>query len=280
MPCAQTVSNFENKIVPLFPAHNLVSLKLHHFPDQYSLAAKLNAALEQREANGIRPQQRRGVYLTHSNEEPHHILVTDMTPCGPDERLVEFKPKWLVQSPSAPTGARRCRTCALREMRTEDERRTGDSHSGRGHAQFCPLDILSRDDGILEEVIRSLSLTKESSRTCISAFKEEVQPLLLRLGELQATYNNVGLSDFEDGQNQDFSLSMALRDCSVFVKSKRSEVGFQEIRLADLDLKSSGGGKLKRWTGIEQRLIDEGWYMGTEDAESRGRRVCRTLQKQ
>lgn len=279
VPCAQTVANFQNRIAPLFPEHSLVDLKLHLVPDQYALTAKLNAALEMRELNGSRPVQRRGVYLTPSNEEPHDILVTDMSPRGPNERLVEFKPKWLVQSPSAPSGARRCRTCALREMRTEDERRTGEQHSGRGHADFCPFDLLSSNDDVLEETVRMLSLTTEFPRTYVSIYKEQIQPLLQRLGDLQAEYNNVGLHDFENGEGQDFSISMALRDCSVFVKSRKGEIGFHEVRLADLDLKSSGGGKVQRWAWIEQRLVDEGWYMGTENAESQGQRFCRALQR-
>ncbi|ERF68615.1 hypothetical protein EPUS_07176 [Endocarpon pusillum Z07020] len=279
VPCAQTVANYQNIIAPLFPVNNLVHLELHHVSNQNALIAKLNAALEQRELNGTRPAHRHGVYLTPSAEEPNAILVTDMSACGPDERLIEFKPKWLVQSPSAPQGAKRCRTCALREMRTEDERRSGQSHSGRGHAGFCPLDLVSNNDDVLGETIRRLSLTDELSRTYESPFKEQIQPLLLRLRRLQAEYNNVGLNDFENGQSQGFFVSMALRDCSVFVKTKRGELGFQEVRLADLDLKSSGGGKLELWARTEQRLIEEGWYMGSENAESLGNRLCRALQQ-
>jgi inositol-pentakisphosphate 2-kinase len=278
VPCAQTVSNFQRRIVPLFPENSLVNLELHDVPDQSALIAKLNAALVLRERNGSRPVQRRGVYLTPSEEEPNDILVTDMCPRGLDERLIEFKPKWLVQSPSAPSGSRRCRTCALREMRTDDERRTGDRHSGRGHADFCPLDLLSSDDDVLEETISLLSLTNEFTRTYVSIFKKQLQPLLVRLRNLQAEHNNVGLDNFENGQDQDFSLSMALRDCSVFIKSKRGDVGFQEVRLADLDLKSGGGGKLETWASTERRLVVEGWYMGIENADSRGQRYCRALQ--
>lgn len=276
MSCAQTVSNFQRRVAPLFPERNLVDQKLHRVPDQYALTAKLNGALELREKNGTRPMQRRGVYLTPSSEEPDHILVTNMTPRGPDERTIEFKPKWLVQSPSAPAGARRCRTCAIREMRIEDSRKTGETHSGRGHADFCPFDLLTDNDEVIEQTIRLLSLTTEFVRTYVAIFKEQLQPLLLRLRNLQAEYNNVGLNDFEGG-NQDFSLSMALRDCSVFVKSRRGVVGFQEVRLADLDLKSSAGGKLERWARTERILIDGGWYMGTEKSDSGGQRFCRAL---
>lgn len=278
VPCAQTVSNYQKIIAPLFPGDNLVDLKLHRVPSHHALIAKLNAALEQKELNGTRPAQRRGVYLTPASEEAHVILVTDMSPRGPDERLIEFKPKWLVQSPSAPSGARRCRTCALREMRSEDERQTGQIHAGRGHADFCPFDLLSSNDEVLADIIRNLSLTNEFVKTYVSIYKEQIKPLLVRLGTLQAQYNKVGLDDFRNGHDRELSVSMALRDCSVLVKSKRGEVGFQEVRLADLDLKTSGGGKLERWTMTERRLIEEGWYMGAENADSRGQRLCRALQ--
>ncbi len=278
IPCAQTVSNYQNIIAPLFSIDNLVHLELHQVPDQKALIAKLNAALEQRESDATRPAYRQGVYLAPSAEEPNTILVTDMSAYGPDERLIEFKPKWLVQSPSAPQEAKRCRTCALRKMRTDDERRTGQRHSGREHAGFCPLDLVSNNDDVLEETLRRLCLTDEHPRTYVVQFKEHIQPLLMRLRRLQAEHNNVGLSDLDEGQNQGLSLSMALRDCSVFVKMKRGELGFQEVRLADLDLKSSEGGKLERWVGIEQRLIEEGWYTGSENAESRGQSLCRALQ--
>ncbi|CAK7208268.1 Inositol-pentakisphosphate 2-kinase [Sporothrix bragantina] len=47
------------------------------------------------------------------------LLVEDMTsackssPFPSTTTTIQCKPKWLVQSPSAPAGARRCRTCAL-----------------------------------------------------------------------------------------------------------------------------------------------------------------------
>ena len=277
IPCAETVSNYHNRIAPLFPENSLVDLRLDHVPDQNTLITSLNTALRLREANGTRPAKRHGIYLTPANEEPHHILVTDMSSLGQDERVIEFKPKWLVQSPSAPTGARRCRTCALREMRTEDERLTGNNHTGKGHADFCPLDLLSADDDILEEIVKSLSITDEVAETSASMFKKRIQPMILRLRVLQAEYTNVSLEAFQNGFDQDFSVSMALRDCSVFVKSRRGAVDFEEVRLADLDLKSSAGGKLEKWAQIERRLIDEGWYAGTENADSRGQRFCRAL---
>lgn len=276
VPCADSVS-FHQRLAPLFPEDSLVDLSLHDLPDQKELVTRLNAALRQREANGTRSAKRHGIYLTPANEEPHHILVTDMSPHGPHERLIEFKPKWLVQSPSAPTAARRCRTCALREMRMEDQRLTGQDLRGRGHADFCPLDLLSPDDDVLNAIIKSLSATNESAHRSASMFKKRVQPLFLRLRDLQAAYNNVSLDEFLNGSDQDFSVAMTLRDCSVFIKSSRAGGDFDQVRLADLDLKSNAGGKVEKWAHTERRLITEGWYTGTENADSRGQRFCRAL---
>lgn len=40
-----------------------------------------------------------------------------------------------------------------------------------------------------------------------------------------------------------------------------------DIRLGDLDLKSAANGKAEYWLNIEKRLIDEGWYMGTQASQ-------------
>lgn len=276
VPCAQTVSNFKNRIAPLFPAENLVDFDLYPLPPHFAWNAKLNIALQKMEADGSRPISRFGSYLTPSAEESDAVLVTDMSPQLPSDKLVEFKPKWLVQSPSAPAGSKRCRTCAIREMRIEDGKVMRQKYTGRGHADFCPLDLLSRDDHILEGVIRSLFPSTMTPRIRLSTYRKQLQPLLLRLRDVQAEHGDVGLKSFEDGANQDFSVSMALRDCSVFVKLRRDE-NHCEIRLSDFDRKTTRGGKLEHWTRNERRLIEEGWYTGTETADSRGMRFCRAL---
>ncbi|KAF3915360.1 hypothetical protein AA313_de0206267 [Arthrobotrys entomopaga] len=89
-----------------------------------------------------------------------------------DLLTVEFKPKYLVQSPDAPKDWKLCRTCALRSMRSRSvsERSTASANSERGDEGqyiapvYCPLDlvstdhdrvmtaveaIISRDDGVL-----------------------------------------------------------------------------------------------------------------------------------
>lgn len=65
---------------------------------------------------------------------------------GPGMILHEIKPKWLLQSPSAPANSVRCRQCA-RQTRIEwkkDEDELADPYT-------CPLDLMFSDPrGTLE----------------------------------------------------------------------------------------------------------------------------------
>lgn len=76
-----------------------------------------------------------------ATEEQFGLLLTDMTAYGADV-LLELKPKWLLQSPNAPAGAVRCRTCALRALRNFG--------NGRGETvpkglDLCPLSLIEQD---------------------------------------------------------------------------------------------------------------------------------------
>lgn len=57
----------------------------------------------------------------------------------------------------------------------------------------------------------------------------------------------------------------------VELQIPRSCSGAIEARLGDLDLKSGRGEKGEYWRGTERRLIEEGWYMGTEAGGRRRR---------
>jgi inositol-pentakisphosphate 2-kinase len=261
---------------------------LFKLPDARVLIPMLNKALLAREASGSRSDKRKGVYL--ATDEEHGIFVQDVTPRHEKERFIEFKPKWLIQSPSAPAKAKRCRTCALREMR-----RAGNVISGRGDSDFCPLDLLSTQDGVLEDVLRSLA--GDDIGLVKAIFKDKVQPILIRLRTLQIEHNRIGLADIdgqhtsatpytqvdEDQENtatspfSDTLVGMTVRDCSVFI---RYDIGKSEIeadvRLADLDMKSA---KLEKWADIERQLIDGGWYTGTEDVAENCGRFCAALRR-
>jgi len=172
MPYSEIVHKFNTVLSPLFPSDALVHPTLFKIPNVPLVIATLNKALVEKEADGSRSQKRQGVYLTPSEE--YGIFVQDMTPRQDQERFFEFKPKWLVQSPSAPAEAKRCRTCALREMR-----RAAKVISGRGDRDFCPLDLLSTQDAVLDEVLGSM--IGDDLGALKPIFKEKVQPILSRL---------------------------------------------------------------------------------------------------
>jgi len=120
------------------------------------IIAKLNSELQVLEtgSNPLRPAKRRGTYLA---DDEYGFLVTDMTPGTrlllnefdstnqqqgeTSDEVFEFKPKWLLQSPSAPKDAVRCRQCA----RNAKENTTRKSQGLPYKQFFCPLDLISND---------------------------------------------------------------------------------------------------------------------------------------
>lgn len=286
-----TVSNeesfqrFQDVIRPLFPAENLVEQFLVRLPTDK--VADCNKQLRLDEGAGRRHSKRRGVYL--ALEEHYGTLITDMTPDkAAGERLVEFKPKWLAQSPSAPPGSRRCRTCALR-ARNNAQKRHPDEHVS---ASFCPLDLASRDTSRVEKAVTVICHSSQYSQIDTEDIRNRIveflykNPILQRLKQLQQELDPIGVLE-GDVKSQGFLTAMTLRDCTVFLKvadvsnrdarvtceadvlrqiseDKRQPV---EARLGDLDLKSAAGNKAEYWKGLEKSLIEDGWYTAA-DSES------------
>ncbi|KUL85258.1 hypothetical protein ZTR_08974 [Talaromyces verruculosus] len=281
LPYHDTAHDFQTQIRPLFDDEELVDQILVRVPA--SVIQRCNANLHERERLQKRPAIRCGVYL--AEDEPLGMLVTDMTTTTTTTpstasvgSIVELKPKWLIQSPSAPSKARRCRTCALRDMKRADSPPL-DSRSSTtapveippGKAQFCPLDLTSSDRKDMKRTIRQIfpSLLPERIDTIAGALYQH--PILQKLLSLQRIHSDVGLNGPPSG-SKETSLSMTLRDCSIFLKIPSSthfsnvQAGI-DIRLGDLDLKSAANGKAEYWLNIEKRLIDEGWYMGTQASQ-------------
>lgn len=219
---ASTVSNeesfkrFQDVIRPLFPAENLVEQALVRLPSR--LVADCNRKLHSEETSGARPRHRHGIYLAEN--ESYGTLITDMT-LNRDggEILVEFKPKWLAQSPSAPPGSTRCRTCALRAMKNA-QRGGGAEHTG---LSFCPLDLVSQDRSRVERAAMAIcvslkdpQLYRTELRSRLADFLYEY-PLLRRLKQLQLDLDRVGTLE-ADVTSRDFLTAMTLRDCTLFVK--------------------------------------------------------------
>ncbi|KAL4785291.1 inositol-pentakisphosphate 2-kinase [Aspergillus varians] len=245
--------NFDQNIRPLFNPEELVDQELVYLPK--GLTHHCNEQLRVAELTGKRPKQRRGVYL--SVTEPFGLLVTDMTSFGnPGTELAELKPKWLLQSASAPMAVQKCRTCALRDMKNHDARRVGATEA----RSFCPLDLVSDK---FEHVLRATKFVKGYKDHARLARVLYQNPTLLRLQAHQRSMKGVGLYG-PSPHSRDKSLAMTVRDCTMYIKMPRNEKGRVEIRFGDLDLKTASGGKAQYWLDLEHRLISEGWYMGAK----------------
>lgn len=199
--------NFDTIIRPLFNPKELVDQTLIRLPE--GLIQHCNEQLRIAELNGLRPTQRHGAYLCV--DEPFGLLVTDMTTAGdPRATLAEFKPKWLIQSPSAPPTSQRCRTCALREMKNHEARSLGQKEQ----LSFCPLDLVSER---FDNVLRATDFIKGGRDHARLARILYQNPTLRKLQAHQKAIRDVGLRGPSE-QSREASLAMTLRDCTMFIK--------------------------------------------------------------
>ena len=136
-PTEEQYAAYTRHFVPLFQADDLIEQNLVRIDE--SITSSLNDSLSRLEKRGKRSASRLGDVL--ATREEYGLLMTDMT-AQSGEVQFELKPKWLVQSPDAPSGAVRCRTCALRARRNA-ARSTYDSASDA--TLFCPLGLVSSD---------------------------------------------------------------------------------------------------------------------------------------
>lgn len=217
LPLIQCQKYFDSVIRPLFSDENLVERTL--FRPSADLIMDLNRRLRQMETDGSRAGKRHGVYLVEG--EIYGTLITDMTCVEDDSTTVEFKPKWLAQSPSAPAGARRCRTCALCAMRSLKQASVGDSRHIK--SEFCPLSLMSADRNrvaLAADIILGLSESERkeevATRQGLIRFLLETS-LLRRLRDLQTKLDPIGVLA-ADVSEKDFLTAMTIRDCTLFVK--------------------------------------------------------------
>jgi len=207
VPYKEIIHNFNAKIRPLFQPHELIDQTLIRLPDY--LVPQCNEQLRISERNGSRPTKRHGGYLCLS--EPFGLFITDMTVFNePGATLAELKPKWLLQSPSAPVASERCRTCALREMKNDQSRRMG----MKEQRSFCPLDLVSER---FENVLRATAFIKgcdDRARLARILFRNST---LRNLQSRQKSCRDVGLLG-PSALSKETSLDMTLRDCTMFIK--------------------------------------------------------------
>lgn len=207
IPYQEIARNFDQTIRPLFKPEELVDQTLVQLPAE--LVQQCNERLRAAEITGARPRRRQGVYL--SVHEPFGLLITDMTTFGdPGMIMAELKPKWLLQSPSAPSNARRCRTCALRDMKNHQARKV----RGSEERSFCPLHLVSDNYENVLRATRFLKGCQDHVRLARVLYRNST---LLKLQSHQKVMRDVGLYG-QSAQSREKSLAMTLRDCTMFIK--------------------------------------------------------------
>ncbi|KAI1000468.1 hypothetical protein K3495_g7729 [Podosphaera aphanis] len=263
-PVGISQSHWTNLIAPLFNSNEIVQQSLVSVKPS-GIIQRLNQELQDWEHSKYktRPKNRHGVYLA---DEDYGLLVTNMTPIKDLNILVEFKPKWLVQSLCAPPNAVRCRQCA-QNARVFAEFGILDIHT----KTFCPLDLFSDNQNTIMKLARNLLPldADEEYRRRLALWIQDFAPLH-RLRELQIQLDQTGVLN-ANPSDENLLLAMTLRDCTIFVRISQDSENI-EARIGDLDLKSAS--KIEHWKYTENRLINGGWYSGTEDRAQRQPNNC------
>ena len=216
----------EQSVAPLFDRENLVEQSLIEMPGE--LISQLNSVLVAMEDGGYRSKKRHGVYL---KDENYGMLVTDMSPhSGRHLVTVELKPKWLAQSPSAPEGAKRCRTCALRAMREVD---TLAAHDSSSKDAFCPLNLVSNERPKVATAVKAIVHGRSDITTITGDVEKRFVDYLLTtnllhdLRDLQLKLDRKGAFQ-ADANNKDLLTAMTLRDCTLFLRVSSKAHPLQE----------------------------------------------------
>ncbi|KAM5351440.1 hypothetical protein ACJ41O_004163 [Fusarium nematophilum] len=248
---------YSKQITPFLKTHAIKQqlVVLRHS----NVISQLNAYL--RTVDHERKEKFRGSFISESN---WGLLVEDMRVSDPTNHiLVEFKPKWLSQSPSAPRNAIRCRQCAMELFNF-----LRDPSPSRQSPELkpCPLTLNNPD---APSVISS-PFRFAPKLACMSDNKL-VRELLAKTANHQVIRDLRWLQNFADSngplgaQKHDpmFSLAMTVRDCTCFVQMNLGPNVPPEqrlrLRLGDFDLKDTEV-KFNRWCQAESDLIDSACY--------------------
>ncbi|KAI0969374.1 inositol-pentakisphosphate 2-kinase-domain-containing protein [Xylaria arbuscula] len=189
------------------------------------------------------------------------MLIQDMS-TSPGYSVLEFKPKWLAQSPIAPSDAQRCRTCAREAFRNNQKLAKRRAIS----VPICPLGLVHENPSIVMDTIRRLApgWTERDCKRLSDAFEKSC--ILKRLRELQ-TKGDPAQALLNNPSDPEFGLAMTLRDCSCYVRMPTDVDSDVEIKLADVD-KKNWREKQIYWRETHRNLVDNGWYTCEEQVDT------------
>ncbi|KAM6477869.1 inositol-pentakisphosphate 2-kinase-domain-containing protein [Trichoderma sp. SZMC 28011] len=228
----------------------------------------LNAML--RDMNHQRKPKFQGSFIGHASwgflvedmrpngEYLSHMLTSKLLYSDDGSILIEFKPKWLLQSPSAPKGAIRCRQCAL-ELR--NYLKTPGSKSPRPERRPCPIALANPDcpQQVASpfRIAPQLSALQDDARVQAILDKIIHHKAIQKLRECQKSLDHVG--PLLPPTNLDFVVAMTLRDCTCFALVPSNDDEEIKLRFGDFDFKDPEK-KFNHWRGTEQDLIEGGFY--------------------
>ncbi|KAF2966842.1 hypothetical protein GQX73_g6688 [Xylaria multiplex] len=189
------------------------------------------------------------------------MLIQDMS-ASPGYVVLEFKPKWLAQSPIAPSDSKRCRTCAREAFRNNKKCAKGEAVA----VPLCPLGLVHEDPAVVVDTIRRLApeWTGLDRKRLSDAF--ERTGILKKLRELQ-TKGDQDRALLDNPSDPDFGLAMTLRDCSCYVRMPTDASVGVEIKLADVD-KKNWEEKQTYWQESHWNLVNNGWYTCEEQVDT------------
>ena len=150
------------------------------------------------------------------------------------EILLELKAKWLAQSPNAPTGATRCRTCALRAKRTAAS--SSEAPTASDAQGVCPLDL---GTSTAEVAVNKLTTNERIRHFLIKDAAKLFRDLRFHQSELDP-HGILEIHGQLRGEDQeitrDLSKAMTIRDCTLFVRRSH----FSTVCVTKADIAASG----------------------------------------
>lgn len=275
LPPQDIAYHYDREIKPLF---NKYQKGPHSFTDNLldmNLVALDAAVFQTLNAEIAKHSTRQTGKITPGT---HGLLMENMSSEPGRSVTIEFKPKWLAQSPNPPRDATRCRTCAMEASKVA---RGKDPQC----PYICPLRIFGGDVSVInpyiERKVREAFAKLEDSPSpstqqifhIMSSISDwlvngQGHVLLAALREIQLRHDEHGVTAPRSSSSETpdlLPIAMTLRDCSLYIRavynrsgSASSQRPLIEAKLGDLDFKSPA--KRKDWEAKEQRLRKEGWY--------------------